>query len=139
MKIKSLAHVCLRTTDLEASIAFYCGALGLTRLFNFTRTGAIIGCYLKAADNTFIEIFLADQPEKTGAKQALNHFCFETEAIEALRARLLASGYSPGEIRDGADHSLQFWVTDPNGLALEFQQYTEQSAQLSGADVEVDW
>jgi hypothetical protein len=30
-------------------------------------------------------------------------------------------------------------MKDPNGLDLEFQQYTPKSAQLTGRDVEVDW
>src|SRR5277367_5575109 len=74
MSIKSLAHVCIKTTDLDATTDFYCGALDMKRLFDFTKKGKVIGFYMKAANETFIEVFLADEAEKIG-KQVLNHFC----------------------------------------------------------------
>jgi lactoylglutathione lyase/glyoxylase I family protein len=138
MSIKSLAHVCIKSTDLEATEKFYCGALGLKRFFNFTKKGKVIGFYMKAANETFVEVFLADELEKIG-KQPLNHFCLETEDIEALRKTVLAHGYAAREIIMGADHSPQFWMKDPSGLDMEFQQYTGKSCQLTGRDVEVDW
>ncbi len=138
MSIKSVAHVCLKTTDLARTTDFYCGALGLTKHFNFIRDGKIIGAYFKAANDTFVEVFLADEVERMG-KQVLNHFCLETASLEALRQSLLARGLTVGEIKLGADQTPQFWMKDPNGLDLEFQQYTPKSAQLTGRDVEVDW
>jgi len=138
MNIKSLAHVCIKTTDLKVTADFYCGALGMTKFFDFTRKGDVIGFYMKAANETFVEVFLADEVEKSG-KQALNHFCLETESIEALRKLLIERGYAPGEIKMGADQSLQFWMKDPNGMDLEFQEYTAQSAQVTGGTVEVNW
>ena len=138
MSIKSVAHVCIKTTDLAKTNDFYCGALGMTKQFNFTRKGRVIGGYFKAANDTFIEVFLADEVERLG-KQVLNHFCLEAESVEALRNSLVARGLTVGELKMGADQSPQFWMKDPNGLDLEFQQYTPKSAQLTGRDVEVDW
>jgi catechol 2,3-dioxygenase-like lactoylglutathione lyase family enzyme len=138
MSIKSLAHVCIKTTDLETTADFYSGALGFTRHFDFTRQGKVIGFYMKAANETFVEVFLVD--EVTGLdKQVLNHFCLETESLEALHQQLSVRGYSPGPIKMAADHTAQFWMKDPNGLALEFQEYSDKSAQRTGQNVEVDW
>ncbi len=39
----------------------------------------------------------------------------------------------------GADGSRQFWMKDPNGMAIEFHQYNENSSQLTGQGVEVNW
>jgi catechol 2,3-dioxygenase-like lactoylglutathione lyase family enzyme len=138
MPIKSLAHVCIKATDLDAITEFYCGALGMTKHFNFTKNGKIIGFYMKAASDTFIEVFLADQVEGID-KHVINHFCLETDDIDALRNSLVARGYSPGPLKLGADLTPQFWMKDPYGMDLEFQQYTERSAQFTGKDVEVDW
>jgi catechol 2,3-dioxygenase-like lactoylglutathione lyase family enzyme len=138
MSVKSVAHVCLKTTDLARTADFYCGALGLTRHFNFTRKGKIIGAYFSAGHGTFVEVFLVDEVERLG-RQVLNHFCLETDALAALRESLVARGLAVGEIKLGADGSPQFWMKDPNGLDLEFQEYTPQSAQRTGRDVEVDW
>jgi lactoylglutathione lyase/glyoxylase I family protein len=138
MNIKSVAHVCIKTTDLEQTREFYCGGLGMTILFRFLRNRQTIGFYLKGSSSTFIEVFAIDATESIRREHTLNHFCLETEQIQTLRQTLLERGYSPGEIIMGADNTLQFWMQDPNGLNIEFQQYTERSAQFTGADVELE-
>jgi len=37
--IESLAHVCSKAADLEKTAEFYRGALGMEKLFTFTRRG----------------------------------------------------------------------------------------------------
>jgi lactoylglutathione lyase/glyoxylase I family protein len=111
----------------------------MERLFNFTCKGKVIGCYIRASHNTFIEVFLVDEVVQVLGNQNLHHFCLETDDIEDLRHILIEKGYAPGAIKMGADQSYQFWVNDPNGLGVEFQQYTAHSSQLSGRDVEVNW
>jgi catechol 2,3-dioxygenase-like lactoylglutathione lyase family enzyme len=138
MTIKSVAHVCIKTTDLKATSDFYCEALGLTKMFDFMRKGKLIGFYMKTGNDTFIEVFLADEVEKIG-KQFLNHFCLETDEIEALHKKLSERGYEPRAIVMGADRSHQFWMKDPNGMELEFQEYTTRSSQRTGQTVEVNW
>ncbi len=137
MPITTLAHVCLKTTDLERTRAFYCDALGLRKQFDFIRKGTCIGYYLSAGNRTFIEVFLSDAIEPLG-KQPIHHLCLETDDLAALHRRLLDLGLKPGDIKTGSDNSPQFWITDPNGLGIEFQQYTPQSSQITGRDVVVD-
>jgi catechol 2,3-dioxygenase-like lactoylglutathione lyase family enzyme len=134
----SLAHACINTTSLEQTASFYCDALGLERHFDFTRAGKPGGFYLKAANGAFIEVFLVAETEITGAR-ILNHFCLETGDLKGLRQRLVDHGYQPGEIKMGADQTWQFWINDPNGLPVEFQEYTAQSAQHTGKTVEINW
>jgi hypothetical protein len=93
---------------------------------------------MQASNETFIEVFLVDEIEKTG-KQVLSHFCLQTDSIEALRKTIIEHGHAPGEIKMGADNSLQFWMKDPNGMDFEFHQYTDKSSQFTGQDVEVNW
>jgi catechol 2,3-dioxygenase-like lactoylglutathione lyase family enzyme len=138
MNIQSVAHVCIKTTDLDATTDFYCGALGMKKHFNFNRKGKVIGFYMRASNETFIEVFLADEAEKIG-KQVLSHFCLQTDSIEGLRKKIIERGYSPNEIKMGADGSPQFWMKDPNGMDLEFQEYTDRSSQITGQDVEATW
>jgi len=139
MKIKSVAHLCLKTADLKRTLEFYCDGLGLKRWFNFSKEGHIIGCYLKASNETFIEIFhMPDVEHTVSPRSILNHFCLETDGIEELHKSLAARGYAPRDLVMGADGTWQFWVTDPNGLDIEFQQYTSQSSQSTAADVELE-
>ena len=137
--VSALAHVCIKTTDLAGTLDFYIGALGMEKLFDFTRRTEVIGFYLKVSPDAFVEVFRADEVVRGGANQNLHHFCLETPDIEATRKVLDERGYAPGPIKMGADNSLQFWVKDPGGVDVEFHQYTEQSAQLTGASVEVNW
>ena len=138
MSILSLAHACIKTSSLEKTLAFYCDGLGMKKHFEFTRGGQLFGYYFKASNATFVEVFLAEAVENTD-RRCLNHFCLETEDIQGLRQRLVEHGYEPGEVKMGADKTWQFWINDPNGLAIEFQQYTSESAQYTGANVEVNW
>jgi glyoxylase I family protein len=137
--IAALAHVCLKTADLGATESFYCDLMGFKKQFDFTRDGKHVGFYLKIADNLFLEAFQADAPEPASTDNQLSHFCLETNDIESLRSRLESAGFQPGPIKEGADATLQFWVKDPNGISIEVQQYTENSAQFKSDPVEIDW
>jgi catechol 2,3-dioxygenase-like lactoylglutathione lyase family enzyme len=140
MAITSLAHVCIKTADLDATADFYCGALGLKRQFDFTRKGKLIGFYMKAGNTTFVEAFLESEVLPIDRhKMVLSHLCLETDDLRALHASLLARGLKPGPIVMGSDHALQFWMDDPNGMALEFQEYSADSSQLTGRSVEATW
>ncbi len=137
--IKALAHVSIKTSDLEKTTAFYCGTLGMEKLFDFTCKGNVIGFYIKASHDTFIEVFQDDKTTPPTTPQNPHHFCLLTENIEQVRQILQNVGYAPGDIKTGADHSLQFWIKDPSGVDVEFHQYSEQSAQLTKQNVEVNW
>ena len=137
--IKCLAHVCIKSADLAKTTDFYCGALGLEKLFQFTRRGEVIGFYLRASRDTFIEVFHEQGFQSGQGPLALHHFCLESDDLESLRQTLLERGYAPGEIKLGSDHSHQFWIKDPSGVDVEFHQYTGQSSQHTGQDVEVNW
>jgi len=139
MNIKSLAHICIHSCDLDATLKFYCGPLGMQKQFDFTKQGRVVGYYLKASNNTFVEVF-----ESAGAREKkpagnLAHFCLETESVEKLHRALTDAGYEPRPVKLGADKSYQFWITDPNGIDFEFHQYTPESAQFSNANVEINW
>ena len=139
--LKTIAHVCIKSSNLDRTLDFYCGGLGLERKFNFTRKGRVIGFYLQLAERGFIEVFETAEVVRTVADSGLQHYCLETDDMEAVRRRFVDRGFEPGEIKMGVDGSLQFWITDPSGVAFEFHQYTDRSAQLdpSNRDVEVDW
>ena len=96
MSIKSVAHVCVKSTDLDATAAFYCGPLGMTRHFDFMRKGKLIGFYMKATNETFVEVFLADEIEAID-KRVLHHFCLETEDLKGLHGKLVAAGTLPAK------------------------------------------
>jgi catechol 2,3-dioxygenase-like lactoylglutathione lyase family enzyme len=70
--IKSLAHLCIFSKDLNRSLDFYSGALGLKRHFDFFKDGRLFGFYLQVAPNQFIEIFNAGADAEISAKPIEN-------------------------------------------------------------------
>ena len=136
MKLK-LAHVCLGSPDLTQSEEFYCRVLGMRRLFDFVKDGECVGFYLEAGDGTFIEIFRSESGAVT--RPPLRHFCLETDDLDSVVRRLREAGFSPSEKKLGCDQTWQTWVESPEGLRFEFQQYTPESSQHSGAACTVTW
>lgn len=134
--VKQLAHACVLTSNLAATRRFYEGVLGLPVQFEFVRQGRPYGYYFRCGADTFIEVFAS------GAKPGggLDHLCFEVPDLDALIARLAAEGVPLTKPKTlGADHSWQCWCADPNGVRLEFQQYTAASLQRAGGICVVDW
>lgn len=135
--ITALAHVCIASTDLDATERFYRVGLGLEKVFNFVRGGNVIGFYLRVPGDSYIEVFRHDviEPE---AKSPISHLCFESDDLDAVASRLRAIGAKVTAKRLGADDSWQIWSADPCGVKIEFHQYTETSSQKTGQDCVLD-
>ena len=133
--IKQLAHICIHTTDLERTLWFYTDVLGLEKAFDFERQGLPFGCYIKLGGTSFIDVFQGE-PGEVGT---INLVAIEVEDMDGLIARIRDQGVEVGEKTLGADHSWQVWITDPNGLRIEFHEYTPDSMQLVGGPCVVVW
>ena len=135
---KRIAHVSLKTKDLQKSIEYY-SKLGFSVQFMFTNNGADYGVYLKIGPDNFIEIF-EDKNLGTVVNNGIAHFCLETDSIDAVIEQLTALQvpFTPKKL--GCDSSWQIWLTDPDGNQFEVHQYTENSMQRKeGGSVEIDW
>ena len=66
IRVRQLAHVCILSTDLEKTRAFYVDTLGLKILFNFLRDDKVFGFYLDAGSRTHIEVFHRDAAPAAG-------------------------------------------------------------------------
>ena len=135
--ITRLAHVCLNVRDIQRTIAFYRDALGLPLHFQFTKGGRVMGAYFRAGRDNFVEAF--EKPDVVVQNSGITHFCLETPDIDAAIRSLTAKGVACTEKKLGCDRSWQTWLRDPDGNAIELHQYTAQSRQFLGGDVEVDW
>ncbi|MCL2260087.1 MAG: VOC family protein [Fibromonadales bacterium] len=133
----SLAHVCLNVNNLERSMEYY-QKLGFHSKFKFTRNGMNFGNYLQICDGNYIELFEnldMVAPVNTG----LVHFCLENDDIDELIKKLDSQGISHTDKKLGCDHTWQIWLTDPDGNTFEVHQYTAESLQKLGGEVEADW
>ena len=137
MTVKNFAHICIHAKDLEECRKFYCDILGFKKVFDFMKNGKLGGFYLKIKKGIFLEFFLDDHDYP--AKSSIAHFCLETDNIHKMKKHLEDHGVGTTEIKLGGDNSYQFWFKDPNGLDIEFHQYTSKSSQRTGRPVEIDW
>jgi lactoylglutathione lyase/glyoxylase I family protein len=136
--IKTLAHVCIFSRDLNRSLDFYCGALGLRRHFDFTKNGELFGFYLQINPDQFIEIFKAGAADEMRS-QRIHHLCLEVEEMDVLRETLIQRGVEVTPKKSGCDQTWQCWCKDPDGTEIEFQQYTPQSSQYTRKNCVADW
>jgi catechol 2,3-dioxygenase-like lactoylglutathione lyase family enzyme len=135
--IKQLAHLCIHTDSLDKTSHFYCDVLELEKGFDFERNGSLFGYYLKLGVNTFIEVFQNAKPSDVVGN--INHMAIEVDDIDQVIAALRNNGFEATDKKLGADHSWQSWTTDPNGVRIEFHQYTTESMQLTGGVCIVNW
>ena len=131
-----LAHVCIETSDLQATEDFY-KILGLRRQFDFKNLeDELVAFYLSFGNQTYLEVIKTRTPKGAGL---IRHFAIEVDDIDAAREKLQANGIevSPKEL--GRDATWMITCNDPNGVFIELHEYTEKSLQLVGGACEVDY
>jgi catechol 2,3-dioxygenase-like lactoylglutathione lyase family enzyme len=127
--VKALAHVCFTVSDLEASVAFYQEALGLTPAFDFVNDeGRRYGVYLHIGGRSFIEMFQGE-PAERAERQSYSHLCLEVEDVAAAVEALRGQGIEITDAVLGGDGSWQAWLADPDGNRIELHGYTPDSRQ----------
>jgi catechol 2,3-dioxygenase-like lactoylglutathione lyase family enzyme len=128
--IKRVAHVCFIVRDLATAVDFYQQRLGLVHGFDFVNSeGKRFGVYLRAGNNTFIELF-EGQHQDRDERQSYRHVCLEVDDIGETVRLLRSNGVTVSDPELGDDHSWQAWLSDPDGNQIELHAYTPQSKQL---------
>ena len=131
-----LAHVCVETTDLLATEAFYL-TLGARRRFEFRNLqDDLIGMYMYFGEDSYIELVLVGEPRHEGA---INHFALQVNDVDRMRELLLAANIDVTAKELGVDHTWMITCRDPNGVFIELHQYTGQSLQHRGGTCCIDY
>ena len=121
-RILGVAHIGVRTDNLEAARKFYGEQLGYQEAFKLDRPeGGLMLVYFKVNDHQYIEVF----PGWKGPDQlVLSHIAFETDNARQLRDYLASKGVKvPAALKPGLDGNLSFMIKDPDGHDVEFVQY----------------
>src|SRR4051794_19674913 len=133
---KGVNHLALVTPDMDATVRFYAGVLGM-RLCATLMAGPMRHYFFEIGDGQTVAFFeIPDMP--TFAKPAggatdrvlqFDHLSFglsSEEELNALQERLRAAGCEVTRVVDhGIMHSIYF--TDPNGIALEASWWVHQA------------
>jgi len=119
--IVGVAHIGLRTSDLNAAENFYGHVLGFDHFSLDKPSGGLFLNYYKVNDHQYIEIY----PTLTDPSQdRMTHFAFETTNMQQLRDYLAGCGIKvPATLKPGLDKNLSIMVKDPEGHDVEFVQY----------------
>ena len=122
-------HTMVRVADLDAALAFYCDALGLTEVSRKDyEAGRFTLVFLAAPDDVararsekapMVELTHNWDPEAYQGGRNFGHLAFETDDIYAACARLAAAGVLIS--RPPRDGRMAF-VRSPDGISIELLQ-----------------
>jgi catechol 2,3-dioxygenase-like lactoylglutathione lyase family enzyme len=124
LRPKALDHVGLTVTDMDRSLGFYCGVLGLELLRRSAKDAVgLASAVLKVGDQ---EINMFSDPAFAPVRRddnpgGIDHFCLEVESatiddlVGALREAGVEIAKGPVQRRDGTS----LFVSDPDGCRVE--------------------
>ena len=127
-KWRGVNHLALVTPDMDATVRFYAGVLGMPLVMTLMAGPMRHYFFEISPHNTvaFFEIADAETFDKGAGSPApypvqFDHLSFDVPdetALETLRSRLIAAG---SEVTEIVDHGTMksVYLTDPNGIALE--------------------
>ena len=122
MRVIGFDHIVINVSDVEASLAWYCGVLGLApERVEEWRRGEVPFPSVRVNDHTVIDLFAA-------ARSGVNtdHFCLVVEPVD------LQAVVEAGELhvltgpvpRWGAQGmAMSIYVRDPDGNTIELRHY----------------
>jgi lactoylglutathione lyase len=129
-----IGHVALKVADIERSLQFYRDMLGFAEMLRLNRDdGSLWLIYLRITDTQFLELFPGGDGERAPGSErtAINHFCLETEDLDATAEALRGLGIRlTVEPKMGLDHNRQCWIEDPDGNRIEFMQIAPDALQV---------
>lgn len=121
-------HTMVRVTDIQASLAFYCDALGLQELKRYdSEEGRFTLVFLAAEGNESAQVELTHNwdPEPYEGGRNFGHLAYQVEDIYATCKRLMDNGVVIN--RPPRDGRMAF-VRSPDGISIELLQQGEALA-----------
>ena len=129
-------HVGINTTDMEATLQFYCGILGM-RLVRTTRTPDGRRHYnVEIGGGNAFAVFDGAELPTAGERQHVNHLALPVDTLEEFDAayqRLKDHGVAVTEIIERG-YGKTFYFHDPNGIRLQIELKTKQDADSLDGD-----
>ena len=133
--VKRIGHVAFKVTDMERSLAFYCGILDCKRAFSMDRDGEPGLNMSPWRTAVFIELFYGGTPRvEDNSDEHLTgylHACFEVEDIFAVTEQIQKNGGTMFKEPMSVDNNYQAWIIDPDGNRIEFVQLEPDSLTVS--------
>jgi catechol 2,3-dioxygenase-like lactoylglutathione lyase family enzyme len=129
-------HVGINTNDMEATLQFYCGILGM-RLVRTTRTPDGRRHYnVEIGGGNAFAVFDGAELPTQGERQHVNHLALPVatpEEFDAAYQRLKDHGIAVTEIIERG-YGKTFYFHDPNGIRLQIELKTKQDVDSLKGD-----
>ena len=129
-------HVGINTNDMEATLQFYCGILGM-RLVRTARTPNGRRHYnVEIGGGNAFAVFDGAELPTAGERQHVNHLALPVDTLEEFDAayqRLKDHGVAVTEIIERG-YGKTFYFHDPNGIRLQIELKTKQDADSLEGD-----
>ncbi|HEX5139859.1 MAG TPA: VOC family protein [Dehalococcoidia bacterium] len=130
IRITEMDHIVLNVSDIERSIAFYTGTLGLAgeRLDEF-RAGKVGFPSVRINEHTLIDLMHGAPANGDKAAQNLNHFCLVCEPTDlgALAEGLKQEGIEvvtgPASRWGARGQAQSIYILDPDANEIELRCY----------------
>ena len=139
VKCTHIDHVAINTDDMEATLQFYCGVLGM-RLARTTRTGDGRRHYnIEIGGGNAFAVFDGAELPSEGERQRLNHLALPvatSDDFDEAYQRLKDNGVRVTDIIERG-YGKTFYFQDPNGIRLQIELRTIPAPQ-SNDDLEGD-
>jgi lactoylglutathione lyase len=120
-------HTAIEVSDLDATVEFYEGVLGLDHHWDFTHDG-VVNYYVSAEDGAEIQFKHDPDSDEPVDPAGIDHLALSVDDVDATFDRVVTESdcsvvLEPTDI-EAAGRRAGF-VTDPDGYVVEFVQRVE--------------
>ncbi|PRH76170.1 VOC family virulence protein [Streptomyces solincola] len=125
MRVIDFDHLVLKSADVERSLAFYTGPLGLApENVEEWRAGKAPFPSVRISATTIID--LVERPAGDAAGSDVDHFCLVVEPLdwqEVIDSGVFTVVDGPGERSGARGTATSLYVQDPDGNTIELRHY----------------
>ncbi|MEU1309849.1 VOC family protein [Streptomyces cinnamoneus] len=126
MRVIAVDHLVLNVSDIERSLAFYTGPLGLEPVrVEEWRAGKVSFPSVRVSPTTIIDLFARERGESN-----VDHICLVVEPLdwqEVIAAGTFEVVDGPGPRFGARGTAESLYVLDPDGNTIELRWYTQDA------------
>jgi catechol 2,3-dioxygenase-like lactoylglutathione lyase family enzyme len=124
--IQGLNHFTITAEDRSATLAYYCGLLGLVQGYRPDLGFPGAWLYAPSGGPALLHIYW-DRPMPTGRTGVIDHMAFTSTELKAVRARFDAAQVKYELRQQKGSGTWQLFSHDPNGARVELDFDPEQT------------
>ncbi|MFC0597728.1 VOC family protein [Streptomyces palmae] len=129
MRVIAFDHLVLNVTDIERSLAFYTGPLGLEPVrVEEWRAGQVSFPSVRVSPTTIID--LVGSPEERPRGSNVDHICLVVEPLdwqEVIDSGDFTVVDGPGQRFGARGSAISLYVRDPDGNTVELRWYPQDA------------